>query len=201
MASGKKHNMSVCKLSNSGITVTVKALTGWDTVKELALFTIGKVPKEDEPSEDWERRITVACHSPIRARMFLVKMHNIPYYVSVHLVRHKIGVEHFVRTNRSDRTGRNTDSDSRSTPTNHAMLINAEALITMSRKRLCSMADPTTRMIWSTVVTALSNVDKVVADRCVRNCVHCGFCPEFTSCGFDKSVAFEASRKAYIVGQ
>lgn len=201
MASGKERDVSVCELNDIGVTVTVEALTGWDTVKELALFTIGKVPKEDEPSEAWERRMAIACHSPIRARMFLVKMLNIPYYVSVHLVRHKIGVEHFVRTNRSDRTCRNTDGDSRSTPTNHAMLINAEALINMSRKRLCSMADATTRMVWSSVVSALSGVDKVVASRCVRTCVHCNFCPEFTCCGYVNTPAFDDARAAYLVGR
>lgn len=198
MEERKRVNVSTCKISQSGIVVRVNAVTGWDIVKDLALFTIGKAPK-DGPSDEWERKMARACHSPLRARMFVVKMFNIPYYVSVHLVRHKIGVEHFVRTNRSDRTGRDTNNDTRNTPTNHAMLINAEALITMSRKRLCSMADPTTRMVWSTVITALGNVDKAVAERCVRQCVHCGYCPEFKSCGFTNSAAFEESRKAYTI--
>lgn len=196
MEERKRVNVSTCKISQSGISVRVEAITGWDIVKDLALFTIGKAPK-DGPSDEWERKMARACHSPLRARMFVVKMFNIPYYVSVHLVRHKIGVEHFVRTNRSDRTGRDTNNDTRNTPTNHAMLINAEALITMSRKRLCSMADPTTRMVWSTVITALGNVDKAVAERCVKQCVHCGYCPEFKSCGFIDSVAFDVARKAY----
>lgn len=192
----KRNSMSIYKVSGSDIEVRVEAITGWDIVKDLALFTIGKDPK-DGPSDEWERKMARACHSPLRARMFVVKMFNIPYYVSVHLVRHKIGVEHFVRTNRSDRTGRDTNNDTRNTPTNHAMLINAESLITMSRKRLCSMADPTTRLVWGAVITALGNVDKAVAERCVQQCVHCGYCPEFKSCGFTNSVAFEASRNAY----
>lgn len=196
MAERKRVNVSRCKINSTDIEVRVEAITGWDIVKDLALFTVGKVPKDD-PTDEWERKMARACHSPIRARMFIVKMFNIPYYVSVHLVRHKIGVEHFVRTNRSDRTGRDTNNDTRNTPTNHAMLINAEALITMSRKRLCSMADPTTRMVWSTVITALGNVDKAVAERCVQQCVHCGYCPEFKSCGFVDSVAFDVARKAY----
>lgn len=196
MAERKRVNVSRCKINSTDIEVKVEAITGWDIVKDLALFTIGKAPK-DEPSEEWEHKMARACHSPIRARMFIVKMFNIPYYVSVHLVRHKIGVEHFVRTNRSDRTGRDTNNDTRNTPTNHAMLINAEALINMSRKRMCSMADPATRRVWSAVMTSLEDVDKAVYGRCVQQCVHCGYCPEFKSCGFVDSVAFDVARKAY----
>ena len=67
-------------------------------------------------------------------------MENIPSYVSVHFTRHKIGVEHFVQTMRTDR-GAEKVAD-RNTPVNHAMFINAQSLINMARKRLCRAAAP-----------------------------------------------------------
>ena len=39
-------------------------------------------------------------HSPIRTQLFWIEMYDIPTFVSVHLVRHKYGVEHFVCSNR-----------------------------------------------------------------------------------------------------
>ena len=44
-------------------------------------------------------------HSPIRTQMFWIEVLGIPSFASVHFVRHKIGVEHFVSTNREDRGG------------------------------------------------------------------------------------------------
>ena len=75
-------------------------------------------------------------HSPIRTQLFLIEMKDIPTFVSVHLVRHTVGVIHFVKSNRDDRNGE--PNANRDTPVNHMMIANAQAIINMARKRLCS---------------------------------------------------------------
>ena len=55
-------------------------------------------------------RLYAMEHSPIRTQLFAVEMVGIPTFVSVHLTRHKIGVEHWVQTNREDRLKKSDDS-------------------------------------------------------------------------------------------
>lgn len=51
-------------------------------------------------------------HSPLRQDEYCIEMKNIPSFVSVHMVRHKIGVEHFVLTSRDDRINKEINSGS-----------------------------------------------------------------------------------------
>ena len=117
-------------------------------------------------------------HSPIRTQLFWVEMH-IPTFVSVHFVRHKIGVEHFVETNRDDRGGVEAD---RWTPVKHSMLINAQALIQMARKRLCRKAHPTTRQVMADLRFAVQEVDPDLFEHMVPECVYRGKCNEIHPC-------------------
>ena len=66
--------------------------------------TVGK-DKGVYPTAAWKKKILLAEHSPIRLMQFAWKWSDLPYWVSVHIVRHKIGIEHFVSTQRTDRTG------------------------------------------------------------------------------------------------
>ena len=120
-------------------------------------------------------------HSPIRTQTFWVDMQGIPSFVSVHLVRHKIGVEHFVQTYRDDR-GANEVAD-RNTKVNHGMFINAAALIHMSRKRLCTNAHEETRKVMVEIKNAIKEVDPVLAKYMVVDCVYRGGCCEPRTCG------------------
>ena len=122
-------------------------------------------------------------HSPIRTQMYWIEMKDIPTYVSVHLVRHKIGVEHFVKSNRPDRGGEDGIVD-RNTPINHAMLINAQSLINMARKRLCSKASTETQVVMLQINKAIRECDPELANAMVVDCVYRGGCYEFGGCGF-----------------
>lgn len=63
--------------------------------------------------------------------------------------------------------------------------INAEAIVSMSHKRLCSKASPETRSIWQKVVEKLAAADADLAPHCVPQCVfRGGICPERKCCGF-----------------
>lgn len=75
----------------------------WQAVKNRAMETIG-LESGKYPDSKWKREILLAEHSPIRLIELTIRMKGIPYWVSVHLVRHKYGIEHFVSTQRTDRT-------------------------------------------------------------------------------------------------
>ena len=120
-------------------------------------------------------------HSPIRTKLFWIEMIDIPTFISVHLVRHKIGVEHFVKTNRDDLGG--DGEATRNTPVNHGMLINAQALINMARKRLCGKSHEETRKIMRLIKDAVGAIDEDLPNYMVRECEYRnGICPEKTKC-------------------
>lgn len=145
------------------------------------------------PLKSWYRNE----HSPIRVRMFWVELERIPTFVSVHLVRHKIGVEHFVQSMRDDRGGAGNDQVTRLTPVNHGMLINAQALIQISRKRLCYAASKETVGTWTRLRKCMAAVDADLAWHMVPECVYRnGVCPEFKECGPGLEKVVRAYRKS-----
>jgi hypothetical protein len=122
-------------------------------------------------------------HSPIRTQLFWIEMQGIPTSVSVHFVRHNVGVSHFVQSRRPDRTKLSGVAD-RNTPVNHAMLVNAEALINMSHKRLCNQASLETRQVMQEIAAKVWDVDNALSVHLVPMCVYLnGQCPELKSCG------------------
>lgn len=123
-------------------------------------------------------------HSPLRAMMYKVEMYEIKSFVSTHFVRHKIGVEHFVMTNRVDR-GSSVKAD-RNSPVDHMMILNAEALINLAKKRLCYQASPETRDVMAAIKKELNKIEPTLAEYLVPNCIYRGgMCPE-RPCGFGK---------------
>lgn len=124
-----------------------------------------------------------AEHSPIRCRMFWVELQGIPSFVSVHLVRHKHGVEHFVQSMRDDLYLEKNSKVDRNTPVNHGMFINAQALIQISRKRLCLKSHAKTVAVWTKVRKAIKDIDADLADHLSPECVYRnGLCPELKQC-------------------
>lgn len=177
--------------------VTIKKVTGWDRVVDAARFTVHKGSLGKEPSGEFKRSILLAEHSPIRLLEFDIVLRGIPQFVSVHLVRHFMGIEKFVATSREDRTGVKREERRQTDLVDCQFSVNAQALINISRRRLCSMADPETRKIWREVVEAVRKVDPYVASCCVPNCVYRGRCPEMQGCGWDRSEAFKSEVEAY----
>lgn len=157
------------------MVVAVRKITNEALLKRAAWFTSGKDVKA--PIDTWY----ASEHSPIRTQLFWVEMFSIPTFVSVHLVRHKIGVEHFVRSNRTDRGA--TEVADRNTPVNHAMLLNAQALINMARKRLCGKASKETQALMLLIKQQIEESDPSLADSLVAECEYRGKCPEFKKCG------------------
>lgn len=125
-------------------------------------------------------------HSPMRTQMFWVEMLGIPTFASVHFTRHKIGVEHFVTSNREDRGG-NEETD-RWTLVNHGMWVNAQALINMSRKRLCYKAHHEVRKVMEEIVNNMYMIDADLADKMVPECEYRNGCHELRPCGYFESL-------------
>ena len=164
--------------------IIARQLIGWDVVKELALQTVNKKVVTNTISDDWKLKMLLAEHSPIRALTFLVECEDIPYYVHTHLVRHKIGVEWFVGTSREDRTGVKREDRKQTDLINMSFLINAQALIFMGRKRLCTQASPETRKFVQELKKAISLVDYQVGTAMVPDCIYRNGCHEFNDCGY-----------------
>lgn len=169
----------------------------WRDVADAARTTIRKEKGQGEPSSKWKKTILLAEHSPIRKLLFNWKWLDLPSWVSVHFVRHKYGIEHFVSTQRSDRTGIDRSNQPQNAPVVHECFANAQAVMFMSRKRLCVQASPETRAAWKAVVNKISEIEPEIAECCVPECVYRGFCPEFKSCGFCGSDAWKQQIERY----
>lgn len=167
------------------MNIKVVKLTETYTAREACEFTING----DVTSKISLTKLCKMEHSPLRALMYQVKMEDIPTYVSVHLVRHKIGVEHFVMSNRNDRGGKGDNVVTRESPVNHMMIINAEALISMAKKRLCYQASSMTRLVMTKIKQELQLLEPELAGFLVPNCIYRGgMCPEHKPCGMGKDL-------------
>lgn len=149
--------------------------------KTCTLNTVGKSSTK-APNNEWIERLIKAEHSPIRELWFGIKM-TIPYWVSVHFSRHHIGVNHYVQTQRSDRTGVNRDEKPQGEIVSHIMSVNAQELIFMAHKRLCKQASKETREVMQEIVKQVINVAPYMKDVLVPLCVYRnGKCDEMFSC-------------------
>lgn len=162
--------------------VVVKQITSWQRALDAARITIGKKPLNKEPSDEWKDKILTAEHSPIRLVEYDIYLYDIPSFVATHLVRHHVGCEKFVVTNREDRRKVKAEEINRLTPVDMLLTCNAQALINISRKRLCNCASKETRVVWEIVKEAIAEIDPIMAKHMVRECKYRGFCPEITTC-------------------
>ena len=168
----------------------------WQEVKDATMTTVGKSTGK-YPDSVWKKKLILAEHSPIRKLTFTWRWKDLPYWVSVHFVRHKVGIEFWQSTQRTDRTGTDRNSMRQDTPVNLECTANAQALINISRKRLCNCAASETRKAWQEVKDKVAEVEPELASCMVRECVYRGFCPEMFPCGYADTEDFEKEcRKA-----
>lgn len=183
----------------------MERVTSWKRVLNAARRTIGRNPIDKEPSDDWKAKILLAEHSPIRLLEYDWSWDNIKQWVTAHLVRHHNGCEKFVHSQRGDRRkiledyGVNSRDDLPQGALNDMdMTANAQALINISRKRLCNCASKETREAWTQVKNAIAEIDPVMASKMVPECIYRGFCPEFLSpCGYSHTEKYKQDLKKY----
>lgn len=168
----------------------------WQDIKNATMNTIGK-SQGVYPTSEWKRKLLLSEHSPIRKLTINWRWVDLKYWTSVHLVRHKFGIEHFVTTQRTDRTGISRDELPQGALVNHECTANAQALITISRKRLCNGASLETRQAWREVINEVAKVEPELASCCVVECVYRGYCPEMFPCGYTKTDKFKEELSVY----
>ena len=186
--------MAIDKNFLSDLSVNILSVPSdedWLMSKKLAYRTIGK-ETEKQPDEQWKRMILGAEHSPIRNLLVRWEWINLPYWVSVHFVRHKIGIEHYVRSQRNDRQ---SEYDRNTAPQNatvtHACVANLQAIINISKVRLCKQASCETRYAWVMFLGELMSYMPEVPSFCQPTCVYRnGICPEPRCCGFNRTPQF-----------
>ena len=167
----------------------------WKKIKSACMTTISKEAGPNEPSHEWKRKLLLCEHSPIRRGSISWKWDEIPYAISTHFVRHHEGVEKWVATEREDRTGVPREERSQMNPVMMEMEANIQALINISKKRLCTCADPTTRRYWEAVLEAIKEYDEDIYWACVPECVRDGGCPEYKPCGYYDKLMEDASKE------
>ena len=193
----------------------------WIRVVNAARRTWGRPTIDHEPKDSWKRQILLAEHSPIRLLEYDFTIEDIRQWVTVHLVRHHEGCEKFVHTQREDINAeiekitkriieifegecllhsawKARDYMFQGYPNDMDMTCNAQAFINISRKRLCACASPETRQAWKIIIEALREVDPILAEKCVPECVYRGFCPEGKrGCGYSTSEGFKKALEEY----
>lgn len=174
--------------------------TTWNRVLNAARRTIGKSSVNKTPSDSWKAKILLAEHSPIRLLEYDFGWNKIRQWVTTHFVRHHEGVEKFVHSQRADRRELPCDRDHiyQGAKNDMDMSCNAQAMINISRKRLCSCASKETREAWKLVMDELEKVDPMLRKKCVPECVYRGFCPEWmNSCGYYKTDKYKKELAEY----
>lgn len=177
--------------------IEVKKVTDWNRVLNAARMTVHKKALDKEPSDKFKHSIMMSEHSPIRLLEFDIIIRDIPYCNMGHFVRHVMGIEKFVTTSREDRTNVPRSERRQTDPVDCQFSVNAQALINISRRRLCSCADKETIKIWNAVKSAIECVDPIVAKYMVRNCIYRGFCPEDECCGYRYTQQFNKELSDY----
>lgn len=150
-------------------------------VEDMNIATSSTINRDVKPDL---LKMLRAEHSPIRELRFRIEM-EIPTFVSVHFVRHSAtGQNHYVQSMRDDRGG--SGDENRHTIVKHQMVINAQHLIDMSRKRLCSKSHNLTVRIWKKILIACIKIMPELKEVCLVDCDYRGgVCYEFKSCGYN----------------
>lgn len=174
----------------------VEVYGSWNSVKRAALKTIGKRPVT-APTEKWIKSILLPEHSPIRLLAFSFNIDDVEAFVQTHLARHHIGVEKFISTMRNDLIGIEGAKITRDSKNNMEFYCNAQALISISRKRLCLNAHKTTVSVWKAVLAEVKKFSPTLYSVCVPECVYRGFCPEIKKCGYSETNAFQKALIEY----
>lgn len=178
--------------------VKVTQETSWKRALNAARRTIGKEAIDKEPSKSWKAKVLLAEHSPIKLVEYQISFENLRQWVGVHLLRHMFTLP-FIHSQREDRRKLDCSRDDlpQGTPNDQDFYVNAQTLKNISRKRLCNKASTETREAWEKVKDEIAKFDEVMADKMVRNCVYCGFCPEMECCGFVNTKKFKEELEKY----
>lgn len=151
----------------------------WNEILDAARNTVSKEGLNKEPSKKFKRGILIAEHSPIRSRLFKWKWKNLPSFCATHFARHHSGFEKWISSQRNDRQNKyDRESAPQNAPVSFIGEANTQALINMSRVRLCFSADPTTRKKMEELKKEIRQADEEIAWAMVPSCIRAFGCVE-----------------------
>lgn len=178
----------------------VKTIGDWSDVLDDCNTTVNKEDTNNKNvSSSFKHRLLMSEHSPIRDVSIKWMWESLMSWVSVHIVRHGNGIDHFVSTQRTDRTSVNRDALTQDSPVNHKCTANQQAMINVSRKRLCHQASLETRQAWQLVLDTIKEDHPELVKVCVKECVYRnGLCPEIKTCGYNMTKQFTNELKDYV---
>lgn len=152
------------------------------------------------PSKEIKLKYLASAHTPVYGLQYTWEWINLPYYVSVHISRHNIGIHHMVSSQRNDiQKEYNRKKAPQDSPVNHRCVANGVAIINISQKRLCLTASSETRKAWELFLSELEKVSPEIVKLCVKPCVaRNGLCPElFSDCRWNHTPQFERAVEEY----
>ena len=149
----------------------------WKRVKNHCRTTVNKSFTDNEPTDEFKKKLLISEHSPIRLLEVDWTWENIKYWVSTEWSRHKF--EKFITSQRDDRM---IDEIPRDKKTQDALVnydgyANAQNTIDAWRKRLCYQATLEARKLAEEFKCELHNKEPEWADVLVSNCIYRGGCP------------------------
>ena len=177
----------------------------WRDVADAARVTVGMEEGINQPPSEYRRKMILCEHSPIREITVTAEWEDMPYWTAMHLVRHHIGCQPYVMSQRDDRQLGNQTHEGRKNapqdaPVKFRFTFNVQAIISISRKRLCYGASKETRQAWEMFLNRLYDYEPELVDSCVPDCVYRGWCYEFKSCGWHRKRGFRELADLYRMG-
>ena len=157
----------------------------WTEIKNQCRHTSNKEDTDTPATREFIKKILISEHSPIRLGRIKWSWDGIKSWVSVHFARHWLGWDKWVSTQRTDRTGINRDECRQDALVDMDVEANPQALINVSRYRLCRQsADETRKEMEGLKIEIKKEGEKELSDILVPNCIYRAGCPEFHSCGY-----------------
>lgn len=180
--------------------ITIEASFGTDRqVADRARTTIGLAPGDKEISQAYMRKLYLCEHSPIRLQSYIIRIEGIPTWIATHFSRHNVGVTPYIQSMRDDRAEYD-EMPNRETPVIMELHANTQAIINISRKRLCFCSHIRTIGVWKAVLEELAKVNPTLVSCCTRDCTYRGWCYEHKSCGYHKNEEFAKELLEYRNG-
>ncbi len=135
------------------VQIAIRTANWQQAVADDARMTQGLAEGKPLTLALWEDMLH-AEHSPIRSLELSLTWPAIPYWVTAHLDRHHVGVQPFTRSQRPDSAkpvGYDRNKAPQDALVQFRMVVNIQALINISRRRLCMTAKEETRAVWGEV--------------------------------------------------
>jgi hypothetical protein len=172
----------------------------WLLTRNNALVTQRK-SSDKIPSSKLRKKFLISEHSPIRSLEFVWEWVDIPSWVATHFVRHHEGFQPYISSQRNDIQEL---YDRRKAPQDASVIAriqaNAQAILNVSKARICTNASLETRQAWRMFLDTIKNIAPELEELCVPPCIYRnGLCPEvFKYCGYNRTNKFKENLEKYV---